>query len=190
VTDELERLRTIDGRRLGEFLAGQQEFRRAFPSFFRAVGHEVSVRLARAFPGVAAHVGEDYRRAAIARLNHPLPPLDWVAFSFPGYSMWDLHIGVVARLDVWPALGQVGVHWTGAVAREIAPLVQGVDWSTAVGSVGELAESPAVGEIQQRDVADRLDVNDLAGEARRYAERAIRYYTVFRPLLVHAAPRQ
>ena len=81
MTDDLERLRAIDGQRLAAFLAG--EFRRAFPTFFRAVGHEVCGRLGSTFPGIAAHVGEDYRRAAIDRLNDPLPPLDWVAFSFP-----------------------------------------------------------------------------------------------------------
>jgi len=189
VNDELERLRTVDGRRLGEFLAGQEEFRRAFPNFFRAVGHEVCGRLSRTFPGIAAHVGEDQRRAAIDRLNNPLPPLDWVAFSFPAYSMWDLHIGVVARLDVWPALAQVGVHWTSAVAHEIAPLIEKIDWSTAVGHPGELAESPAVAEIQQRDLATPLDVNDLAAEALRYTDRAIRYYTVVHPLIVHATPK-
>jgi hypothetical protein len=153
------------------------------------VGHEVSERLADAFPGIAAHVGEDYRRAAIERLDDPLPPLDWVAFSFPGYAMWDLHVGVVLRLDVWPAVGQVGVHWTSAVAHEIGPLVRAVDWSAAVGSSGELAESPAVKEIQQRDVADALDVNDLAGEAMWYAERAIRYYSAVRPLLGPSPPQ-
>jgi len=189
VSDELERLRTIDGRRIGEFLAGQHEFRQAFPRFFRALGHEVCERLSRPFPGIAAHVGEDYRRTAIDRWNDPLPPLDWVAFSFPGYSMWDLHVGVVARLDVWPALAHVGVHWTPAVAHEIAPLIEKIDWSTAVGNAGELAESPAVGEIQQRDLATPLDVNDLAAETLRHAARAIRYYTAVRPLLVHAAPK-
>jgi hypothetical protein len=184
VNEDLERLRAIDGRRLGEFLAGQEEFRRAFPRFFRAVGDEVSARLAGEFSGVAAHVGEDYRRDAIDRLDNPLPPLDWVAFSFPGRSWWDLHVGVVARLDLWPAVCQVGVHWTGAVADEIAPLVHGVDWRTAVGTAGELAEVPAFGEIQQRDLAHPLDLHDLADEAMRCAERAIRYYTVMRPVLV------
>ena len=184
MSEPLEQLRTIDGRRLGAFLAGQEEFRRAFPRFFRAVGDEVSARLALQFSGVAAHVGEDYRREAIDRLNNPLPPLDWVAFSFPGYSWWDLHVGVVARLDLWPSTCQVGMHWTAAVAREVAPLVRDVDWSTAVGTPGELAESPAFGEIQQRDLATPLDVTDLAGEAMRYAERAIRYYTVMRPMLI------
>lgn len=180
---EVDDLRAIDGRRVREFLAGQEEFRRAFPRFFRAVQDEVTARLARECSGLTAHVGEDYRREAIERLNDPRPPLDWVAFSFPGYSWWDFHVGVVARLDTWPAVCQVGVHWTGAVAREIAPLVRVVDWSTAVGTAGELAESPAFGEIQQRDLARPLDVNELAGEAMRCAERAIRYHTVMREVL-------
>jgi hypothetical protein len=174
---DLERLRTIDGGRIADFLAGQDEFRRAFPTFFRAVGHEVCTRLSPTFPGIAAHVGEDYRRAAIDRLNNPLPPLDWVAFSFTGHSMWDLHVGVVARLDVFPPVAQVGIHWTDTVASDIAPVVQSIDWLAAVGSAGELANSPAVNETQQRDVADRLDVHQLASEAIRYANRAIRYYT-------------
>jgi hypothetical protein len=177
VNDDLERLRAIDGQRVAAFLAGQDEFRRAFPTFFRAVGHEVCARLAPTFPGIEAHVGEDYRRAAIDRLDNPLPPLDWVAFAFPGYPMWDLHVGVVARLDVSPAVAQTGIHWTPAVASSIAPLVHSLDWLTAVGTAGERADSPAVQEIQQRDVATPLDVHHLATEVDRYAERAIRYYT-------------
>jgi len=177
VNDDLERLRAIDGQRLAAFLAGQDEFRRAFPTFFRAVGHEVCARLASTFPGIEAHVGEDYRRAAIDRLDNPLPPLDWVAFSFPGYPMWDLHVGVVARLDVFPAVAQTGIHWTNAVASTIAPVVKSIDWPTAVGTAGELAESLAVEEIQQRDLANTLDVDSLASEVMRYAERAVRYYT-------------
>jgi len=177
VSDDLDRLRTIDGRRLADFLAAQTEFRRAFPTFFRAIGHEVCTRLAPTFPAIAAHVGEDYRREAITRLDNPLPPLDWVAFSFPAYPMWDLHVGVVARLDQWPPLAQVGIHWTSSVATHIAPLVKTIDWLTTVGTKGELVEAPAVHEIQQRDPADPLNVDALATEVTRYANRAIRYYT-------------
>jgi hypothetical protein len=189
VNDDLERLRTIDGQRVATFLAGQDEFRRAFPTFFRAVAHEVCARLASTFPGVAAHVGEDYRRAAIERLNNPLPPLDWVAFSFPGYSMWDLHVGVVARLDVSPAVAQAGIHWTTKVAADIAPIVQSIDWPTAVGAAGELAESPAVQEIQQRDLADPLDVHHLVSEVTRYTTRAVRYYTAMHDRVSRPTPK-
>ena len=180
---ELDPLKAIDGRRIAGYLAGQDEFARAFPLFFRAVGDAVTTRLASTFPGIAAHVGEDYRREAVERLQNYLPPLHWVAFSFPGYSMWELHVGCVARLDLWPAVCQVGFHWMAPVAREIEPLVRSVDWETAVGTAGEFAESPAVAEIQQRDLARPLDPMDLAGEARRLTERAIRYYTATRPLV-------
>jgi hypothetical protein len=186
---ELEQLKSIDGRRLAGFLAGQEEFGRAFPLFFRAVGEIVTARLTPTFPGIVAHVGEDHRREAVDRLQNLLPPLHWVAFSFPGYSMWELHVGCVARLDLWPAVCQVGIHWMEPVAREIAPLVRSVNWETAVGTAGEFSESPAVAEIQQRDLARPLDTIDLAGEAQRFAERAIRYYTATRPL-VDALPRR
>ena len=95
--------------------------------------------------------------------------------------MWDLHVGVVARLDVFPPVAQAGIHWTDTVASEVAPLVQSIDWLAAVGTAGELANSPAVNESQQRDVADRLDVHQLAREAIRYADRAIRYYAAMHP---------
>lgn len=179
----LDQLKEIDGGRLAGYLAGQAEFRRAFPQFFRVVGEEVCARFTREYPGIAAHVGEDYRSVAIERWRNLLPPLDWVAFSFPGHAMWDLHVGVVARLDAWPAICQAGLHWTAAVARTVEPLVKSVDWLAAVGATGELAESPAVGEIQQRDLARPLDPMDLAAEAARFAERAIRYYAAVRPLV-------
>jgi hypothetical protein len=183
VGQELEQLSAVDGPRLTGYLAGQEEYRRAFPLFFRVVGDQVRARLGREFPGIAAHVGEDYRAVAIERWRNLLPPLDWVAFSFPGYAMWDFHVGVVARLDVWPPLCQAGVHWTRAEARAIEPLLKSIDWRAAVDAAGELAESPAVGEIQQRDIVGPLDPMNLAGEAARFAERAIRYYSVVRPLV-------
>jgi hypothetical protein len=181
--EALRQLRSVDGGKIAGYLAGQQEFRAAFPLFFRVVGQGVVARLAPELPGVAAHVGEDYRRQAIDRWDRLLPPLDWVALSFPGYSMWDLHVGVVARLDGWPALCQAGLHWTPAVAAEIEPLVRSVDWPAVSGGPGELVESPEVGEIQQRDRARPLDPIDLAGEARRFTERAIRYYAAMRRTL-------
>ena len=180
---ELEQLKAIDGRRIAGYLAGQEEFRRAFPLFFRAVGDLVTTRLRSEFPDATAHVGEDYRREAIERVNMLLPPLSWVAMSFPGHSWWDLHVGCVARLDVWPAVCQVGIHWTGPVAHEIEPLVRSVSWEPAVGTAGEFAEVPAFGEIQQRDLGSPIDIMNLVGEAQRFAERAIRYYSVVRPLV-------
>ena len=189
MNDDLDRLRALDGRRIADYLSAQDEFRRAFPTFFRAVGHEVCARLSPAFPGIAAHVGEDYRPEAIARLDNPLPPLDWVAFSFPGYTMWDLHVGVVARLDQSPPLAQAGIHWTTTVAADIAPIIQSIDWRAAVGTTGELANSPAVQEIQQRDVADPLDVHHLASEALRYADRALRYYTAIHDRVSQISPK-
>lgn len=175
---ELESLKSIDGQKLSGYLAGQEEFRRAFPLFFRAVGDTACRALGQQFPGIWANVGEDHRREAIGRINDPQPPLGWVAFGFPGYSWWDLHVGVVARLDVWPVVCQAGFHWTGRTKTEIEPLVRSVTWESAVGERGELAEVPAFGEIQQRDPARPLDVMNLAGEAERFAERAIRYYSV------------
>ena len=189
-SEKFEQLKTLDGARLAGYLAGHDEFHRAFPLFFRAVGEAVTAQLVARFPGIEAHVGEDYRREAIARIGSLLPPLHWVAFSFPGYSMWDLHVGCVARLDVWPAQCQVGVHWMAPVAETIEPLVRAVNWATAVGTAGELAESPAVAEIQQRDLAQPLDTMNLAGEAERLAGRAIRYYTVVRPLVDALPERQ
>jgi hypothetical protein len=180
---DLEQLKSIDGRRIAGYLAGQDEFNRAFPLFFRAVGELVTTHLRSVYPDVTPNVGEDYRREAIERVHMLQPPLSWVAMSFPGYSWWDLHVGCVARLDVWPALCQVGIHWTGPIARDIEPLVREVNWESAVGTAGEFAEAPAFGEIQQRDLARPLDIMDLAGEAQRFADRAIRYYTVVRPLV-------
>ncbi len=176
-------LESIDGRLVAAHLEGQAEFRRAFPLFFRVVGTEVCRRLEAQHPGIRAHVGEDYRREAILRLSLLLPPVDWVAFSFPGYDMWDVHVGVVAQLDRWPPACQAGVHFTEAHRAKLGPLLRGVDWHAAVGAAGEWQESPAVGEIQQRDLARPLDLTSLAREATWFADRAAAYYSVVWPLV-------
>jgi hypothetical protein len=52
-----------------------------------------------------------------------------------------------------------------------------------VGAAGEWQESPAIGEIQQRDLARPLDLTRLAREATWLADRAAVYYSVVWPLV-------
>lgn len=183
----LARLRAVDGARLARHLETRAEYERAFPLFFRAVGEEAARRLRRRFPGAAAFVGEDCRSEARLRYPHLLRlPLDWVALAFPGVVMWELHVGVIAELAESSPAAHVGVHATPALWTRLGAVLGGLDWPALAGERLHRHESRVVGEIQLVESARPLDLADLAGEARRLAERAARYYEVVAPLLPEA----
>lgn len=180
-------LRDVDGERLALHLETRGEFERAFPLFFRAVGHDACQRLWERFPDAAAFVGEDCRQEARARYPHLTAlHLDWVAFAFHGVVMWDLHIGVVADLAARPPMVRVGVHSTPALWPRLGPVLEALDWQVLAGGALALNEAGAIGEVQLNEPARPLALRDLAGDVGRLAERAARYYEIVAPLVVEA----
>ena len=180
-------LRSIDGERLARHLETRGEYERAFPLFFRAVGHTACVKLWERFPDVVAFVGEDCRREASVRYPHLSHlPLDWVAFAFRGVVMWDLHVGVVANLAHRPPTIQVGVHATPPIWSRLGPLLETLDWQALAGEKLVLNEAAVIGEIQLVESARPLALADLAGDVPRLAERVTRYYEIVAPLPVEA----
>jgi hypothetical protein len=178
-------LRSIDAEALGRHLATRIEYERAFPLFFRAVGRAVTERLWTRFPGAAAHVGDDCRSEAGLRYPHLVHlPLDWVAFSFPGVVVWDLHVGVVADLRRATPTISVGVHATPGVWTRLVPSLEAVDWTAAMGARLVFNDARVVGEKQMNEPARALDLRDLPGEVARLADRAARYYEIAAPLPV------
>lgn len=180
-------LRSIDGERLARHLETRGEYERAFPLFFRAIGHEVCVKLWERFPDAAAFVGEDCRREAAQRYPHLASlPLDWVAFAFRRVVMWDLHVGVVADLSHRPPTIQVGVHATPPLWSRLGPLLEALDWQALAGEKLDLNEAKVIGEIQLVEPARSLALSDLASEVSRLADRVTRYYEIVAPLPAEA----
>ncbi len=172
-------LQSIDGRKVALHLETRAEYERAFPLFFRAVGHEACGRLWRRFPGAAAYVGDDCRREAAARYPHlERLYLDWVAFAFRGIAMWDLHIGVVADLTCQPATIQVGVHTTPLLWPRLQPALEALDWQALAGEKLAFHDSRPVAELQLVEPARALNLSDLPGEVKRLADRVTRYYEI------------
>ena len=169
-------LRSIDGEKLARHLETRGEYQRAFPVFFRAIALAACSRLWERFPDAAAFVGEDCRRAAMARYPHLANlSLNWVAFAFRGVVMWDLHVGVVADLAHRPPVIQVGVHTTPALWPRLAPVLEALDWEALVGEKLALNHARSIGEIQLNEPARPLTLSDLAGDVPRLADRAVRY---------------
>lgn len=180
----IRHLRLVDGERVALSLKTRGEFERAFPLFFRAIAHETCQHLWERFPHAAAFVGEDCRREAVVRYPHLASlNLDWVAFAFRGIVMWDLHIGVVADLAAQPAVIRVGVHTTPPLWPRLGPALEARDWPPLVGEKLEFNDAQAIGEVQLNEPAHPLPLSDLAGEALRLADRAVRFYEIVAPLL-------
>jgi hypothetical protein len=176
-------LRSVDADAIARHLTTRAEFERAFPLFFRAVGRAVSESLGARFPGAAAHVGEDCRSEAGLRYPHlSRLPLDWVAFSFPGVVVWDLHVGVVADLRSATPTVSVGVHATPALWTRLAAALEGVDWLRVGGEMLVFNDARVVGEKQLIERPRPLNLSDLPGEVTRLAGQATRYYELVAPL--------
>ena len=179
-----EQLRRASAEKIATHLWTREAYRQAFPAFFRGVGGEVRSRLASARLETHEHVGADMRSAWLARLTR-LPEdisLNWVAFDFPGVSVWDLHVGVTANLEVWPATCTVGLQVHESRWLAVEAFLAGQPWQTN----GWLAEEPSrvasIEEIQLNDPEGKLDLNALPAEADRLANRAVQLYQLVGPL--------
>jgi hypothetical protein len=185
----LEQLRRASAEKIATHLWTRAEYRQAFPAFFRVVGGEVRNRLASARIETHEHVGADLRSVWLARIPR-LPEdvnLNWVAFDFHGVSVWDLHIGVTANLEAWPATCTVGLHVLESRWPAVEELLARQPWQAN----GWLAEEPSrvasIEEIQLNDAEGKLDLNDLPAEADRLANRAVQLYQLVRPLAAELA---
>jgi hypothetical protein len=63
-----------------------------------SIAQSVIARMQKDTPGVSAHFGEDYEEAQdpeATLYRSTGASFRWVAFAFPPWRMWDLHVGVV-----------------------------------------------------------------------------------------------
>jgi hypothetical protein len=91
------------------------------PSPIRGLLKDVHVRLAdglRRIPaGTKSVWGPDHEHSphpVALRLRANGQSFEWVAVTFPGWSMWHLHLGLVPR---GPGVLALGVHWHDAVTH-------------------------------------------------------------------------
>jgi hypothetical protein len=184
-----DQLRRASVERISTHIWTKAAYDQAFPTFFRFIGAEVRTRLGAARLETTDHVGADLRSAWLARLPR-LPEdvsLNWVAFDFPGLSVWDLHIGVLAHLETWPATCTVGLHVLEPHWPAVEALLARESWQAD----GWLGDQPvrvaSIEEVQLNDPVDKLNLNDLPGEADRLVNRAVQLYGLLRPLALELA---
>ena len=147
-------------------------------AFFRRIGRLVEAELMQRFPEARAHVGADVRDEALERQPqfNGDPPVDWVAFSFAGLVMWDVHVGVVCDLSAAVPTCHVGFHTSDQFWPEFEEAIETLEWETCLGARPSLVRAGDVREQQFRDLAVPLLLDDLCSEAQRLASRAVCYY--------------
>ncbi len=126
--------------------------------------------------GLGVAWGPDHERSsdpAAARLRDRKLSFDWVAVTFPGWSLWHLHVGLVPR---GPGVLALGLHWHDSVQQNLPPGVAGLG-ARAIGT----SFFPESGEHQ-------ADVLVLAWTVwtRRLASQALAESTLELALAVHA----
>lgn len=151
----------------------------------RRVGAEVEARLGAAGLAARGHVGADL--ADEWRRHVPGLPaeasLDWVAFDFPGLSVWDAHLGVLADFAAAPPRCTVGLHILQPHWRAALALLGRGDEATTNALEIEAEPKPEIREVQLNDAWRELDAAQLDGEVERLATRAVELYRLVLPRL-------
>jgi hypothetical protein len=159
------------------------------PALLRRVGAEVERRLAALGLASRAHLGPDvadeWRRRILT-----VPPdasLNWVAFDFPGLSVWDVHLGVLAELDAQPARATVGLHVFQPHWRTTLALLARGDESMARALEIEARVATEIQEVQLNDPWRELDLGRPDEEVEWLATRAVELYRLVRPRIAELA---
>ena len=151
---------------------------------FRRVRAEVEARLGALGLEARGHLGADLAdewRRRVPGLAADAS-LDWVAFDFPGLTVWDAHVGVLADFGA-PSRATVGLHILQPHWRAALELLGRGDEATMNALEIEVEPKPQISEMQLNDPWSELDLNRMTDEARRLAGRAVELYRLVRPRL-------
>lgn len=140
-------------------------------------------QLQRDYPAAQAHYGLQLQQAAddpyVAAARERGSPFTWVAFSFAGYIMWEVHIGCV--LDVPQGTAQVGFH---ALAPRWPTLPQQA-LANACAALGAIfVEAPRANEVQHN--APPVPLADRDTAVAQLSALVVRFYRAVAPLLAAA----
>lgn len=133
-----------------------------------------------AYPAAAAHHGLKIARSSddpyIEVVRQHGSPFTWVAFSFAGYRMWDVHVGCV--LDLPQGTAQVGFHalesrWPELPEATIAAACQPLGASHVA--------APRAMERQYN--APAVPLADERAAIRQLGDLVVRFYRTVAPLL-------
>lgn len=134
-----------------------------------------------AYPAAAAHYGLDLARSAadpyVAAARERGSPFTWVAFSFAGQNVWEIHVGCV--LDLPEHRGQVGFH---ALLPRWPALPQQALTNACRALGASFAEVPRANEVQHN--APPVALADRTTAAQQFADHVVRFYRAAAPLLV------
>ncbi|MBI2322143.1 MAG: hypothetical protein HYU88_08675 [Chloroflexi bacterium] len=131
-------------------------------------------------PAAAAHSGlrlaqradDPYVAAARARGSS----FTWVAFSFAGYAMWEVHVGCV--LDLPQGTAQVGFH-------ALQPRWPDLPQAAITAACAPLGAAPVVAprafEVQHN--APPVSLGDQAAAVAQLSALVVRFYRAVAPLL-------
>lgn len=140
-------------------------------------------QLQRDYPAAAAHFGLRLAQTAddpyVAAARQRGSPFTWVAFSFAGYPMWEVHVGCV--LDLPQATAQVGFH---ALEPRWPDLPQPAITAACAPLGAAPVDAPRAHEVQHN--APPVALADQATAVEQLSALVVRFYRAVAPLL--AAP--
>jgi hypothetical protein len=156
---------------------------------FRRIGAEVEARLGALGLEARGHVGADVAEEWRHRVPGLAPDasLDWVAFDFPGLTVWDAHVGVLADFTGTTPRATVGLHVLLPHWRAALELLGRGNEATMNALEIEAEPKPQISEMQLNDPWRELDPERAEDEVGRLAERAVELYRLVRPRLAELA---
>lgn len=132
------------------------------------------------YPAAAAHSGLRLAQSAddpyVAAARERGSPFTWVAFSFGGYPMWEVHVGCV--LDLAQGTAQVGFH-------ALQPRWPDLPQAAITAACAPLGAAPVVAprafEVQHN--APPVALGDQVAAVAQLSALVVRFYRAVAPLL-------
>lgn len=153
--------------------------------FFHAVADRVAAELGNEFPDAVPNFGLEIRDEGtdprVAYVTARGSAFTWVAFSFPSFDRWDVHVGCVVTQDTNTV--QVGFHALDRFSDRL-PMPAIKDASEGAGGVYQKVPGPEEQQYVSAPIPlDRPDAVELA------AREVVRFYRATAPTMAELARR-
>lgn len=182
---DVSTLPRIDPNAVRQHLASRAEFNRLFPDLYRWIGDATLAKL-RDLPGVYYVAGPDDVHVLARRFPQyqPHQVMDWVAFGFPRWELYDVHIGCLCDVSQAPIRFNVGFHALEPVWSRVRGDLGRLEWESVLGHTPHYEFSAMAAEYRWVE-PDWLavDLEDLPGSVQQIAEIASRYVRLVYPLI-------
>lgn len=182
----------INPQEIEKHISTKKEFNKLFPQIFYNIGAKVEQQLKTKFDGMYTVVGEEHLQVMAERFPElgVNIPLDWVAFGFKGYDLYDVHVGVIFLMEELPAQFHVGVHFLDYIFEHVKEKCNQIDWTKEIGYQTEYIYEPPVRENRFSTTPQNIDFSQIEKLEDQIVDYVVRFYNLAAPLADYALTKK